>query len=64
MDRYVLDRKTENVETPYGIVRKKVSAGYGVTRTKYEYDDIVDLADKNDLGIREMTALIKDNDNR
>lgn len=62
MDRYVLDRKTETVDTPYGTVRKKVSTGYGVTRAKYEYDDITKLADEKDLSIREITAVIKEHD--
>ena len=62
MDRYVLDRKTEEVETPYGPVRKKVSTGYGVTRTKYEYDDISRLADEKNLGLREMNEIVRSND--
>ena len=40
MKRYVLDRHIETVETEYGPVHCKLSTGYGVTRKKYEYDDI------------------------
>ena len=42
--RYVLNRKTETVETPHGTVRKKISSGYGVTKEKYEYEDLAKLA--------------------
>ena len=42
--RYVLDRKTETIETPHGTVRKKISSGYGVTKEKYEYEDLAKLA--------------------
>ena len=42
--RYVLDRKTETIETPHGTVRKKVSSGYGVTKEKYEFEDLAKLA--------------------
>lgn len=42
--RYVLDRKIETIETPHGTVRKKISSGYGVTKEKYEYEDLSKLA--------------------
>lgn len=42
--RYVLRRKTVLVDTPYGQVRRKDSAGYGVTRSKYEYEDLARIA--------------------
>lgn len=44
--RYVLDRKEESVETPLGIVRKKISSGYGVEREKFEYEDLANISDK------------------
>ncbi|MCR5023848.1 MAG: nickel pincer cofactor biosynthesis protein LarC [Lachnospiraceae bacterium] len=43
-ERYVLKRETETVTTPYGDVRVKKSSGYGVTREKYEYEDISRIA--------------------
>ena len=42
--RYILDRTEKDADTAYGKVRLKHSAGYGVTREKYEYDDAVKLA--------------------
>ena len=40
MDRYRLARREEKVMTKYGEVSFKVSEGYGVIRTKPEYDDV------------------------
>lgn len=52
--RYVLSRKTEKIETEFGEVRKKVSSGYGVTREKFEYEDLADIARKNEMSISQV----------
>ncbi len=57
--RYGLNRKIENIETVFGSVRKKVSEGYGVTRTKYEYDDISKIAKEQNLSIDEVIKTIE-----
>ena len=57
--RYVLDRQTETAITDYGEVRKKISSGYGVSRTKYEYDDISRIAKENDLSLEDVRRLLK-----
>ncbi len=59
-DRYVLDRRIETVDTPLGKVRRKVSSGYGVTRTKYEHDDLSRIADEKGMSIDEVRKLIED----
>lgn len=56
--RYTLRRKVENVDTPYGVIRKKVSAGYGVRRSKYEYEDLAKAARVNDLSIEQVLSEI------
>ncbi len=56
--RYVLDRKEEAVETPYGTVRVKRSGGYGVERIKTEYDDIAQIASEKNISVREARRLI------
>ncbi len=56
--RYILNRKSENFETPYGIVRRKQSTGYGVTKLKYEYDDIARIAKDNGLSLSEAEKKI------
>ena len=52
--RYVLDRKTETIQTPYGEVRRKVSSGYGVSRSKYEYDDLSRIAKEQNISLDEV----------
>ena len=59
-ERYVLDRRTEEVNTPYGTVRKKISEGYGVKKEKYEYDDIAKIARENDLTFAQVLDIIKE----
>ena len=46
MERFKLARREEKVMTKYGEVSFKVSEGFGVTRTKPEYDDVKGIADK------------------
>jgi uncharacterized protein (TIGR00299 family) protein len=53
-DRYILKRTEERKETPFGTLRCKTSEGYGVTRTKPEYDDIAGFARDNGCSIREI----------
>ena len=52
--RSVLDRSFTEVETPYGKIRRKDYFGYGVSRSKYEYDDLARIASENDLSIDEL----------
>lgn len=60
MNRYILNRRVEIVETPYGPVRCKVSSGYGVERRKYEYDDMTKIAKERDMSIQDVTRIVKD----
>ena len=57
-NRYTLDRKVETVDTPYGVIRKKVSTGYGVRRSKYEYEDLAKVSRANDLSIVQVLSEI------
>ena len=58
--RYILDRRFEQAETPYGKVRRKISSGYGVSRTKYEYEDLAKIACGQALSIEEVKKLLED----
>ena len=58
--RYVLDRKTETVESAFGPVRRKVSSGYGVTRVKYEYEDLARIAKEQNLSLSEVEKQINE----
>ena len=42
--RYVLTRRIETVQTPYGEVRRKVSEASGTPRRSNEYDDLAHIA--------------------
>lgn len=52
--RYILDRRIETAATPYGEVRRKVSSGYGVSRSKYEYDDLSRIAKEQNMSFDEV----------
>lgn len=58
-DRYVLKREIETVDSDYGKVRIKRSQGYGISKEKYEYDDLYELAKENDLSLQEIRNKIK-----
>ena len=53
-NRYVLQRRDTAITTPYGDVRIKTSSGYGVTRSKAEYDDLEKIARENDLALSDI----------
>lgn len=57
--RYTLGRTVETVQTPYGEVRKKISEGYGVTREKYEYEDLARIAGERGMAIADVLAVLK-----
>lgn len=56
--RYTLKRSVKTVQTPFGEIRKKISTGYGVTREKYEYEDLARIATERDLSIQEILAAL------
>ena len=57
--RYTLERKMEMEDTPHGIIRRKVSSGYGVRRSKYEYEDVAKAARENGLSIADVLSEIR-----
>ncbi len=59
MKRHVLDRYIETVETEHGPVRCKLSTGYGVTRKKYEYDDIARIAKENNISLEQARSILE-----
>lgn len=59
-NRFVLKRRVESVKTVFGDVRVKYSEGYGVTRVKYEYDDLARIAKEQGLSIDEVVRIIDD----
>ena len=57
-NRYTLNRTITDIDTPVGKVRQKFSSGYGITRTKYEYEDISRIAREKGLSLADITKLI------
>ncbi len=53
-DRYSLTRSVETVQTRYGPVRVKSAEGFGVKRSKAEYDDLARLARENGMTLAEI----------
>lgn len=53
-NRYSLTRSIDTVQTEYGAVRIKKAEGYGIKRSKAEYDDLAKLARENDTTIAEI----------
>ncbi|MCR4717834.1 MAG: nickel pincer cofactor biosynthesis protein LarC [Lachnospiraceae bacterium] len=57
-ERYILDRHIESVEIDGENVRKKISSGYGVNRSKLEFEDLKIIAEKRGISISEARNLI------
>ena len=53
-NRYTLEKEMGTKETPYGEVRVKTSRGWGVERTKAEYEDRARLAREHGVSIKEI----------
>lgn len=52
--RSVLDRQVKEVKTSYGMIRSKEYFGYGIRRSKYEYEDLARIAREKQLSIAEV----------
>ena len=57
-ERYILDRTEVTADTPYGPVRVKKASGYGVERSKIEYDDLARIASERGISIDEARGLL------
>lgn len=56
--RYILDRDVTMMDTPYGTIRLKNSRGYGVSRSKYEYEDLARIAREQDVCIEDVIVAV------
>ena len=59
MERYVLHRDEVTEETGEGTFRKKEVIGHGVSRSKWEYEDLAKLARERDCSLREAAELLR-----
>ena len=57
-ERYILDRSEETLDTAYGKVRCKRVSGYGVERSKLEYDDLARIAAERGISIADARELV------
>lgn len=57
--RYTLSRTVDTVQTAYGKVRRKLSSGYGVSREKYEYEDVARIAREQGMSFAEIMTDIE-----
>ncbi len=57
-NRYILDRTIEETDTVVGRIRKKTVSGYGVTRSKYEYEDLAAVAKKKDMSVSDVRKML------
>lgn len=57
-NRYVLKRCEQKQETELGEVRVKFASGFGVTRGKYEYDDLARIAREKGMSLRQVREMI------
>ena len=52
--RHTLQKEHSEIQTKFGTVRVKTSSGFGVKRSKLEYEDIARIAFENGLSIQEV----------
>lgn len=57
-NRYTLSRSQRTVETEYGPVRVKESAGWGVVREKPEYEDLARIAREKNMTLDQVKRLL------
>ena len=60
-NRYFLDRHIETIKTEFGDVRVKCAQGYGVSRRKYEYEDLAAIARQTGMSIDDITSRLQKN---
>ena len=56
--RYTLSRREESVETEYGAVHIKSASGWGVSRSKPEYEDVARIARETGRSFHEVASWI------
>lgn len=61
--RYTLSRREESVETEYGAVHIKSASGWGVSRSKPEYEDIARIARETGRSFHEVASGIMSTQN-
>ena len=58
MQRCVLQRELETVQTPLGEIRRKTVRGYGTERSKWEYEDVAEAAKARGISLAEAERIL------
>lgn len=56
--RYVLRRESSSLDTAYGRLQRKQAAGYGVTRSKYEHEELARTAVQQNMSLMQLKELL------
>ena len=56
--RHVLSREQKSFQTSLGEVRRKDASGYGVNRSKYEYEDLAKIAREQNMSLADVERII------
>lgn len=59
LSRHTLARSMTKAETPYGTIRIKEAEGWGVKRSKAEYDDLARAARDHDVSLSEVLSHLR-----
>jgi uncharacterized protein (TIGR00299 family) protein len=57
-EKYMMERSFYTVETPYGDVRIKMASGYGIEKSKAEYDDVIKAANGAGASFAEVMDIV------
>jgi uncharacterized protein (DUF111 family) len=52
-----LTRRTQQIDTPYGLVTQKISEGYGTEHRKLEYEDLAKIAREQDIPLLDLQTV-------
>lgn len=58
VERHCMSRKIVQIQSEFGPVRVKIGTGYGVTKIKPEYDDLMEIAARENISINEVAAAV------
>jgi uncharacterized protein (TIGR00299 family) protein len=56
--RHTLQKEQKEIQTKFGPVKIKTSSGFGITKSKPEYEDIAKIAQERDISIREVLEIL------
>ena len=60
--RFILERSFDTLSTPYGPVRRKTASGYGVCRSKAEFEDLKSICEEARVSLPELRKLLAETD--